>query len=147
MTRFFLALLLFSSTANAGETILVADAGVATNDLSAHYDMGVRTGHHFSLGPIVAGPEVGVRRMSPMEGNADPQVLAHAGGRVGIELLLLLSVFHRWEGIGGEDLGPTTGIGLSLNKIPFVTLGVHAAWTSLGGDEIPSVGAHAGVRF
>jgi hypothetical protein len=145
-----------SMTAAAAEALVAVDVGKAFTDGETINDMGIRTGYFLTFGPLLAGPEAGVRRLG--DGN---QATTHmnAGVRVGFELLTMMSIFTRYEGIGADSAGSagmTYGLAMDFNKVPMVNMGVHGAWTKhmerkVGGGPQPSgfasAGIHAGLRF
>jgi hypothetical protein len=147
-----------SLPAAAAEALVAVDVGKAFADGETINDMGIRTGYFLTFGPLLAGPEAGVRRL----GDGD-QATTHmnAGVRVGFELLTMMSIFTRYEGIGTDSAnsansaGLTYGLSIDFNKVPMVNMGVHGAWTKnlarpLGGTStagFASAGIHAGLRF
>ena len=155
-----LSALAFLSTlslpAAAAEALVAVDVGKAFSGGETINDMGIRTGYFLTVGPLLVGPEAGVRRL----GDGD-QATTHmnAGVRVGFELLTMMSIFTRYEGIGADSArseGLTYGLGMDFNKIPMMNIGVHGAWTKNlahieGGGPQPSgfasAGIHAGLRF
>lgn len=134
-----------SLPAAATEALVAADVGKAFADGETINDMGIRTGYFLTFGPLLAGPEAGVRRL----GDGDQATNhMHAGVRVGFELLTMMSVFARYEGIGADTTGTTFGLSMDFNKVPMVNVGVHGAWTQYAESSgLPSAGIHAGLRF
>ena len=134
-----------SMPAAAAEALVAVDVGKAFTDGETINDMGIRTGYFLTFGPLLAGPEAGIRRLGDGEQAANHM---HAGVRVGFELLTMMSVFARYEGIGEDIAGTTFGLSMDFNKVPMVNLGVHGAWTQYGeASGLPSAGVHAGLRF
>ena len=131
-------------TAHAGKTLLLGDFGLAWSNQQQLNVVGVRAGHHLTLGPLFIGPEAGFHRFSGASGNLD---LVHAGIRGGLDVLTAVSVFARMEGITSEQTGMAYGLSLDFNKLPAISAGVHGAMMEMDGLWMPNVGIHGGLRF
>jgi hypothetical protein len=140
----FLMTLFASPKAEAAQTLLLADAGVAWANQQQLNEWGVRTGYHITLGPLFVGPEAGFHRFTGPSGSTD---LVHAGLRGGLDVLTALSFFARYEGLGSETTGMSYGMSFDFNKVPGLTAGIHGAMTDLDGAWMANAGLHGGLRF